>query len=740
MDGEAAGLEPAAARELATRALATAHGHPKLVELADGDAADPAALRERLAGAERAWTDAAVAPADFLAGGEPQAGADGYLTVLHSWARAVAATLPDAGRLLFAYLCCLEPDDRDEPTVTGNWERLWRRLERPGDPPVVAAALAPLTAHALVAVECNATGEQRAYRLHPMIADAGRTDAGPTTRAVVDRELAAAWMATLRAARKREGDRLGGLVLRAGRSALPYLARRKDWRELAYAVQEVLDRDGSPQTAAAMLPLLRRAVDAAGDGKHTLVVRRASARALEALRPAEATAEYRELLGAAVASHDHEDAHHVASDTIRVLVAADRLKEALALTEQLPEYARKAGLGPWMQMNGEVQRLQILAAMGEHEQVLAAIDALRGRMVELTETSAQSELINPFVLHEVILDTGRTAALGLERWERALTLSAERTASMRERGATALALANAEFNDYGPLLRLGRRDEAYALLLRCRQTFEQQQDTGGLGRALAGLAHVEAEIGHGDQAIRLGAAALRYVHRAGAPSHIGISHFNLANYLRRHGSDPREALAHRLAATIVAYQTGSGRLSATLHALSAETIAMAAPDLNWDEVCELTGRIEGVDLAALVARLPTRAADGPAALAEVLRLAAEIPPAPAHDVDRVVEHWAPVLSALLAARAGDARAAELLGRTLDAAERHRDWAALVGVLRRLAAGERRPELLDGLHAIHAAIAQRALDALDGRAAIDPGAWHALAPAPDGDAAAGDADS
>jgi len=282
-------------------------------------------------------------------------------------------------------------------------------------------------------------------------------------------------------------------------------------------------------------------------------------------------------------------------------------------------------------------------------------------------------------------------------------------------------------------------EQARALLLRCRTTFEQQHDIEYLGLALHALADVEHRRGHGERAIGFQAAALRHTYNAGTADHIHGAHFNLADYLRRHGGDPPEAIAHGLAAAIIAYQTGSGGLAVTLRALAVDTRATAAAaDLDWDEVCELTGRTEGVDLAGLVARLPARAPDGLAALAEVLRLAAEFPPEPAPDLDRAVEGWTPVLSALLAARAGDTRAAELLALVLTAFAQRPDWAALSGVLGRLAAGARGPDLLNGLDAIDTAIAQRALDALDGRAEIDPDAWHALAPAPDDDDAAGEA--
>ena len=62
MDGTTPGLTPDAARELAARTLAMVQGHPKLIELADGQAADPDALRARLDEADQAWVGAGIKP------------------------------------------------------------------------------------------------------------------------------------------------------------------------------------------------------------------------------------------------------------------------------------------------------------------------------------------------------------------------------------------------------------------------------------------------------------------------------------------------------------------------------------------------------------------------------------------------------------------------------------------------------------------------------------------------------
>ncbi|HEY2284235.1 MAG TPA: hypothetical protein VGH88_00685 [Streptosporangiaceae bacterium] len=70
-------------------------------------------------------------------------------------------------------------------------------------------------------------------------------------------------------------------------------------------------------------------------------------------------------------------------------------------------YTRQAGLGPWTQLADEGWRLQILGLMGEHEQVLDQIPALRARMDQLPASQGSDESIQPWNVREATLDRGR---------------------------------------------------------------------------------------------------------------------------------------------------------------------------------------------------------------------------------------------------------------------------------------------------------------------------------------------
>ena len=159
-------------------------------------------------------------------------------------------------------------------------------------------------------------------------------------------------------------------------------------------------------------------------------------------------------------------------------------------------------------------------------------------------------------MRETILDIGRYAARQLGRWEDALTFNAELLKSKERRGASAFEIARNRFNNYAPLLRLGRLDEARSLLLDCREIDESENNTYELGKDLSALADVEDKAGHGQDAINLERNALRYKYLAGDVGSIAVSHHNLGNYLARYAADHPRALTDHLAAALLRSLTG----------------------------------------------------------------------------------------------------------------------------------------------------------------------------------------
>jgi hypothetical protein len=640
--GDLPGVDRDVSRRLALGVLNVAQGHPKLLELADGQAADPVRLAALVEAGDQAWRAAGGLPSGFFATGHATAHPADYLHVLAAWTTAVAGTLVPGERALFWFLCCLEEPDRDRQVLDGTWADLWNRLGRDGNgadlrerlgldgpPPDLDAALKAIAAQGLAAIQ----GEPASYAIHPGVAAAGRAQAGKPFRDAADNETAAYWDAVFRSASGETGgtDAHTGtdtrLMVRAGLAAVPYLLRQEQWTTAAYLLERAFTAEPSRANAAAVLPAIQEI--AARDPRYAGV----AARVLQVIDPAAAETQLRTYLDAAAARGDYRWASAAAGQLMDLCRDSGRLAEALALAGRKAGYTRQAGLGPWTQLADQVQRLQVLNAMGQAGEVLDEVQRLRGHLQTLPATRGPDETATPWNVREVLLDTGSEAARHLGRWDDALDLNAAQTASMRDRRAPATDIARAWFNDYYPLLRLGRTGEALGLLLECRQVFQDARDTAMLGNVLSALADTEDARGHGDAAIRMARDALRYTYLAGDVLAIAVSYHNLGNYLRRHARQPAPALACHLASALICALTGADDGGQSVRAAATDLRELGAADTPPADVaglCRQAGDIPGTDLGRLLTALAPDPAVAEQALqrlvAQAQAEAAEPPP------------------------------------------------------------------------------------------------------------------
>ena len=122
-----------AGRKLVQQTLRVVQGHPKLMELADGLAADRPALATRVAAAANELADRAdVLDAFFAVGvareGETRQQDADFVRALQGWTAGIAGALTPTAGLLFAFLCRLEPDDRRQDIREANWKDFLTRL------------------------------------------------------------------------------------------------------------------------------------------------------------------------------------------------------------------------------------------------------------------------------------------------------------------------------------------------------------------------------------------------------------------------------------------------------------------------------------------------------------------------------------------------------------------------------------------------------------------------------------
>lgn len=718
-------------QELLRQTLRLAQGHPKLLELADGLAADRAALAARLAAAAGELADRATVLDAFLAAdgtraGETQQTEADFAPVLRGWTVGVMEHLPPTVRLLFACLCRLEPEDRRQDIVMANWRDILTRLggehavavaalaePEPGAP----AALAALAAAGLVAVQSPDTAQRHAmqaqitalasagelpddvdqptllamleaqattYTIHPGVAEAARATAEPALLDAVDVELGRCHIAVVRQGREQEMAGGSRTVVQSARRAVPYLLRQARWDAASTLLEQMLLRDRSPESLAFALPLLRRIVAATTGTEGGLSDAGILARTLvQAGRSAEAEPLLRDLITRCAAQGDYRLASVRAGDLLDLLRSRGRLPEALTLAEEKAGYTRQAGLGPWTQLGDETSRLQVLAAMGHYDEVLAAVEARRLQMQALPLLGEAEETANPWNVRETLLDTGRSAAMHSQRWEAALAFSAESVEATQARGASALELARRRFNGYSPLLRLCRYDVARTLLRDCRAVFEAERAVHELGAMYSALADLEDNTGDRTAPVRFAEVAMGYTYQDGDPEPCAISHHNLANYLQRQGAEPATVLAQRLAAAAIRLQTQSGLLPGTVRALATAGLPPTPP--AFAAVVEGVEAMAGVRFRALFDSLPRTVPDGDAAIAAVWSLVQAAQPQQQAALEQTLRQAEPLLQAIVAA-ASDASQREALAPVLAELE-EKGWMVRQPV-QRLWAGER----------------------------------------------------
>ena len=736
VDGHLAGATASGARRLAAKLLEFAQGHPKLLELLDGQAVDMDRLVSMVSSAERAWAEAGGLPAGFFATGQATANGDDYTRVLGAWSDGTASNLSPEYRDLFFFLCHLPEDDRTRAVVEHNWPRL-RTLEgRDHAGESADTGLRALTACGLLTLR-PATGHADGYyEIQPAVAAQGRIQSGEAFRHTVDTLMSTYWLRIFDMAWAREGldaeraDMAGPLITRAGLSACPYLIRRREWKGAEALLAAVLRRDDSRPTVARVLPILRKLAAMAASGTGAEPPTEALAQILTMTDPAAAGRLARAALAAALDRRDYAAASAQASTLILLCVRAGRLDEALTLADDAISYPRRAGLGVWSGFHSEVQRLHVLVQGARPDRVLEEVTELDRRISAASRDLGEAESVSWWEVWEEFYDTAQRAAIDTGQWQQALEYNGKVDRSKRARGAPPADLAQSWFPAYMPLLRLGHVNEALTLLEQCRDIFEHVDDFMALGEVLGALANIEDARGHGDVAIARGRDSLRYAYRAGVPSCIAVSHANMGTYLHVYARDGAGAMAHHLAAALLGTITG-GRTVIAVPAVTGdlqEFGATAAPPAGVEELCERVGEVPGVALDPLLRRLAPDPAYLRRTLADVIRDARRHVSESADTTAAAVwgAVWEPVLSALVAAARGNTAAAVKLRQHLAALDRlSPQFAPLTAILRRIHDGEQGPALLTGLGPLDVMVAARALKALTGEATIPAELWPAM---------------
>jgi tetratricopeptide (TPR) repeat protein len=696
-DATAAGRYPEvgqaaqADRDRVRRVLRVVQGHPKLMELADAMAADRDRLDAQLAAAEQAANGQGLDA--FFREGTTTLDPDQFLAALNGWTRTALTALREPARLMAQFLGCLEDGDRQSAIVGANWADVWRRLGRLGEPPEVQQELDALANAGLIQLEAIAAadgvGEQQplACRMHPAVVDTAAAMAGDEVRSAADIELGAFWEAVAHEASDLSGGENSGMVVQAALAAVPYLLRQQAWNAAATLLEDAVNRDHSPAVAQLALSPLRRVAEATGATRDLAVL----GRVLEAVDPAEAQRVQFEAMERALGADDFLVAASVTSSIITLLASTGKLADALELTHRLEDCARRAGLGPWSLAACQATRLQVLGMLGEHVRMLTESAALRQALAALPPAVANEEAVQPWNVYETVLDTTRNSAVAVADWQLAFELNAEVVARRRDRGASSYEIAATVLNDAGPLIRLGRFEDAGLLLSQCQRLFEDYADTTMLARVLSARASLEAALGHPQPAVDLEATALRLSYSRPESISIAVSHHNLAAYLFASGGDDRVVLCHRMAAALIFQLTGATHnLASTLRAAARSLHAPfgAAGALTLSDIVNAAEQTEGVRLGDLIADLCPSPSQAQSAFLKLLAAAAEPALIEADEDERQALSARPTAFAdsVVAAVLGDPLARDSLDRALPGLQAERETAVLAGWVKRILAG------------------------------------------------------
>ncbi|MEU2441508.1 CHAT domain-containing protein [Streptomyces rubradiris] len=547
LEGTAPDVPARRGRQVVSDVLAATDGHPELLVLADAQAMDIDRLGPLLDTARRTREAARSTDGGSAADPADATAAEEYALLLDSWTRGIAGELGPDEKTLFQVLSVMEEADRSGDTAA----RVWDALRGSGPGGTDAAPLSALVRSGLVAPRAGADGRPR-WELHPSVAGTGRATAAPTLVRRVWNICADHWCAVLDEALAHEDTgRTGTDVLRAARSACPYLLRLGDWERTVDVVSQVLARDLTRPTALALLPFVEEALAYAGDADGDARVARTRARVLLRVDPAAGELRLTELFDDAVRRGDHERAANLASDLRARHRNVGRLAEALVWAERAMEHIARTDRGPWTRLGIEAAHAQLLALTERFDEALERSRVLLDRSGPLPRHPDASEGLEPWTVEEMLLDVGRLAARGLGRLREALDFNNRIAACESRRGAPVLERTHTLFNTGELLLSLGELDEAAEVFRQCRKEYERQLFAPGLAWTFTAFARVEHRRGHGSTALGLARDALRYAYRADLAADIVVAHRDMGMLLRAYQDEPRAAAAHLLAAELI---------------------------------------------------------------------------------------------------------------------------------------------------------------------------------------------
>ncbi|MEV6239887.1 hypothetical protein [Lentzea sp. NPDC051838] len=236
------------------------------------------------------------------------------------------------------------------------------------------------------------------------------------------------------------------------------------------------------------------------------------------------------------------------------------------------------------------------------------------------------------------------------------------------------------------------------------------------GRTMAGLADsrfhvadqlaaIEHQQGRHDRALDLKAEALGLAYATTDPHEISKQHHDYAVLLGRVDNGSPHVLAHYFASAAIALRSGAPTLRDEIEMLAMFAFAFGLPErMSLNDFCALAEEIEGVRLWDLLSELPSAPEDLSGLVVGAMERAHE-----------TMRDWSPLMTAVVLQAEGDDQWAAQLQAELAGLEQNPGAIPLARVLRRVLAGERGPELLNGLGMLPFGLVSKILATLRERA-------------------------
>jgi tetratricopeptide (TPR) repeat protein len=465
----------------------------------------------------------------------------------------------------------------DRLTVEGR-QLLWT-VTRAGEP-LPESMLSGAPAELLGAL-CEAglmVRDGEAYGFHELVAEraaawmvrhpdelAGRTEADVWT--AFGTQYGALFQALVEAKKREQASE-------AGRRGIRYLVRARAFEELGDFASGVIIGTSDPVLLRQVIADLQGAAAEAPEGRARWSLRTYLADALDgAGRPDQALPFYAQAAEEAEAAEHWAHVGSICHNWANALGYVGQLEVARETYLRSAEAQRRRGSPRVNIVMSELESLRVEVMQGRAAEALPAIEAKLGELRSWWAQRGQGKDVPEARHGETLartlicgLDIAQHTHSALEHWQATLDLLEELEQVDRDLGTGEHELGRSRFNRYEPLMKLGKLDEARAVLEGCLEVFRQAGDVTMEAKALSALADAWDELGDPAQALLLARRALAVCEHLPDPRDRATSHHNLASYLHTNGAIG-EARDHQLADVVYCVATGLD-LRGSLHNLT----------------------------------------------------------------------------------------------------------------------------------------------------------------------------